>query len=975
MSFWQKIANIGTGDACNEISFPYTQPIAVFVKGSSGNIKITTTISEQIEVALYIHGINASQQLADAQIQFDSAQQRLEVISRDSQWAVHTSIDISISAPAFTTIHANTTAGNIIIVAPNCTTIDASTTAGSITINAPDCATIDANTTAGNISIYAPAASIQYHTAAGTIDIHDTAQKLTFSTPTRAPGVAGVDMQKAVAQPLTHNPTVAQVTGQTTLQSSAEKSVVYVEQVRGFLQQTVTRVKEISTQSTFLQQTVTRIKEISTQSIFLQQLVTNIKETSAHFFGNDDQMTVPGTTDQVSTEFTIGHLFSIMVATCAAFVYPMALYRSDMGEVGDQYLVMAALCIAASTFALLHFAPQIFRQISNFIGTKILLVLMVLAFFGFGFREDDFYTEFLGLGSVVFGCLLVLIVVINILRTTVATNVLQFIMKALSVFVLLMGIDAVLISVSLTDNFYVLNEMATPLTNLHSYSTFIPQYVNLYQHFPRLLDFVGLTKYPQLSINIMFVFLQFMCFVTIGIAVYLNYYFMHRRSLYVAILFTMPLFFISSRPFWEYEKSYYILQLFVYSLIPNRIFAVFGIGAICIWLLRKANESTTKMVIFGIVYGIAASIGIYQSNDFGLFAAIGVGATIIFQPFQSWIKRIILATIFMVSTLIGFGVLLVSNTEWATLNSDYLFWFQRAFAGGTGSELIRFPGNGLMVIISVFVIWFCALKVYTMLRQHATTYAQDPLMAQHFAALMFMATTSVLGLSYYINRSVMSFQGSSMYIGWGVSLFLLYQLTQRMTAHQPQQYPLRYSNLAFQVLVLLPVAIALVYTPLSSRLNQDNMAIKKIFITDPNDMVNTSEYGELHIAQITNVYTALKPITPNIAFVGAFANLVQLYTDIPAANIFDHPANVTIGAPALKIYCDQIAQMPYDIYITDQPYLCENMLLQSSDKLGILLYLRKDYEQTHPQEWQQLRDVANICLVDPNTGAVVCPTQ
>ena len=956
MSFWQKMIDIGS-DARNEISFPYTLPIAVLVKGSSGNIQITTTISEQIEVALHIHGINASQQLADTQIRFDSAQQRLEVISRDSQWAVHTSIDISISAPAFTTIHANTTAGNITISAPNCATIDASTTAGSITINAPECTTIDASTTAGNISIYAPAASIQYHTAAGTIDIHNTEQPITFSTTTRAPSVAGINVQKAVAQPLVHNTTVAQVTSQTTLQNSADKSVVYVEQVRGFLQQTVARVKEIST-----------------QSIFLQQIVTSIKETSTRFFGNDDQMTVPGTTDQVSTEFTIGHLFSIMVATCAAFVYPMALYRSDMGEVGDQYLVMAALCIAASTFAVLHFAPQIFRQISNFIGTKILLVLLVLAFFGFGFREDDFYTEFLGFGSIILGCLLVLVVGINILRNTVAATALQFSMKVLSVFVLLMGIDAVLISVSLTDNFYVLNEMATPLTNLHSYSTFIPQYVNLYQHFPRLLDFFGITEYPQLSMNIMFVFLQFMCFATIGIAVYLNYYFMHRRSLFVAILFTMPLFFISSRPFWEYEKSYYILQLFVYSLIPNRIFAVFGIGAICIWLLRKANESTTKMVIFGIFYGIAASIGIYQNNDFGLFGAIGVGAVIIFQPFQSWIKRIILATIFMVSTLIGFGVLLISNTKWATLNSDYLFWFQRAFAGGTGSELIRFPGNGLMVIISVFVVWFCALKVYTMLRRHATTYAQDPLMGQHFAALMFVATTSVLGLSYYINRSVMSFQGSSMYIGWGVSLFLLYQLTQRMTAHQPQQYPLRYSTLAFHVLVLLPVAIALVYTPLSSRLNQDNMAIKKIFITDPNDMVNTSEYSELHIAQITNAYTALKPITPNIAFVGAFANLVQLYTNIPAANIFDHPANITIGAPALKIYCDQIAQMPYDIYITDQPYLCENMLLQSSDKLGILMYLRKDYQQTHPQEWQQLRNVANICLVDPNTGAIVCPT-
>jgi hypothetical protein len=157
---------------------------------------------------------------------------------------------------------------------------------------------------------------------------------------------------------------------------------------------------------------------------FLQQTLTSIKETCTRFFGHDDQMVVPGTTDQPVAEFTIGHLFSIMVATCAAFVYPMALYRTDMSEVGDQYLVMASLCIAASTFVLLQLAPQLFRKISTFIGTKILLVLMVLAFLGLGFREDDFYTEFLGLGSVVLGCLLVLVLVIHIFRTTIAANVL-----------------------------------------------------------------------------------------------------------------------------------------------------------------------------------------------------------------------------------------------------------------------------------------------------------------------------------------------------------------------------------------------------------------------------------------------------------------------------------------------------------------------------------------------------------------------
>jgi|GEM_PF-2811615 len=963
MSLWQNPNNSDTSYIHHKLLLPYTGPIAVFVSGNSSNIQIATAISEQIEVTFNFNSVNASQQLTETQSEFSYEHQRLTVIAHENQWPVHTSIDISIKAPAFTTIDAFTATGNITINTPNCTAIHASTPAGNLTITAPNCPTIHTSTSADNLTINAPAASIQYHTVAEIIAMQPalTQVQMINITPSDIAVAAPSTIPQEIAQPLTNHvaandTAITQIPSQTLLQRITHQHAIYVAQVHNFLQRTVTV-----------------IKEASAHFVFLHQIATNITQASAHFFADDHQEPIVGTTGKPSTEFTIMHLFSIMVVTCAAFVYPMAFYRSDMSEVGDQYLVMAALCTAAATFGLLQFAPQLFHKISTHIGAKILLVLMVLAFLGFGFREDDFYTEFVGLGPVIFGCLLAVAFGITTLRSTVATNALQFGMKTLSIFVLVMGLNAVLIDVSLTDNFYVINEMVTSLTNLHSYSTFIPQYVNLYQYFPRLLDMMGITKYPQLSLHIIYVFLQFISIITIGIAVYLNYYFMHRRSLFMAILFTVPLFFISSRPFWDYERPYYVLQLFVYSLVPNRIFAVFSVGAICIWLLRKANKNLFNTMLYGCICGIIASIGVYQNNDFGLFAAIGVGAAIIFQPFQAWIKRIALATVFVVSTLIGLSVLLVTNTDWATLNSDYLFWFQRAFSTGSGSELIKFPGNGLMVIISVFVMWFCTLKLYITLRRFATIYDKDPLTAGHFATLMFVATTSVLGLSYYINHSVISFQGSSMYICWGISMFLLYQLTQRMTAQQPHQYQLRYSNLAFQLLVLLPVAIALIYTPLSSRLNQDSMAIKKIFTTDPNDMTNTPAYNELHIQHINDVYTALQPIQADVAFVGAFANLVQLYTHIPAASIFDHPANVTFGEPALRIYCNQMDKMQYDIYITDQPYTCENKNLIISDKLGIFLYLNKSYQQTHPQQWQQLRDIANICLVDPSNGATVCP--
>jgi hypothetical protein len=306
----------------------------------------------------------------------------------------------------------------------------------------------------------------------------------------------------------------------------------------------------------------------------------------------------------------------------------------------------------------------------------------------------------------------------------------------------------------------------------------------------------------------------------------------------------------------------------------------------------------------------------------------------------------------------------VLNTDWPTLYTSYLFWFQRTFASGFGALPIQFPGNGLMIIISIITLWFCTLNVYLILLKHASTYAKDHLISSHFALLMFMITTTVLTISYYINRSAISFQGSSMYIGLGISVFLLYQLIMRMTMHQPQQSFLSYSNIAFQLLVLFPVAIALVYTPLYSRLDHNSMSINQIITKNTSDITNTPEYKALHIKQVQNIYTALQPLKMKVAFAGRYANLVELYTNIPSVNAFDEPS-INISKNALNIYCAQINQMPYDITFVDylKKYKCENLILLISQKINGAVYLRRNFATNYPQQWRQMNEI--LC---PNVG-------
>jgi len=169
MSFWQKVVNIGTNETRHD-TFPYTQPITLVVTGNSGDIEISTSTGTDIEVTLHSHGMNAAKQLADIQVRYDSESHRLEVSAPEAKWALLTSVDVTINAPAYMTINTTTAAGDIDIDA-TATTIHCHTTAGDIDVHGAAAQELTLTTTAGDIAVAHAAHQNKFQSTAGDIEV------------------------------------------------------------------------------------------------------------------------------------------------------------------------------------------------------------------------------------------------------------------------------------------------------------------------------------------------------------------------------------------------------------------------------------------------------------------------------------------------------------------------------------------------------------------------------------------------------------------------------------------------------------------------------------------------------------------------------------------------------------------------------------------------------------------------------------
>jgi hypothetical protein len=241
--------------------------------------------------------------------------------------------------------------------------------AGNITINAPECTAIHTSTTTGTLSINSPVAVITYHTP-----VAPSTTPVAPSTTPVAPSTTPVAPSTTVDQP-----------SQTSLRAYFEWFTTRVSTLSSSLLATID-------QGTPKNSVADQPSQTSLLTYF-QLLITRIKTLASSAFTTTNQGT-PDISGTATSPLSIGYLFSLFVGLSTAFVYPLAWYRTDMSEDSDKFLILVAVCVIGITYLLIHYLPAVVYRFSTHIGSKIALVLFVLVFFGIGFLEENFETDF-----------------------------------------------------------------------------------------------------------------------------------------------------------------------------------------------------------------------------------------------------------------------------------------------------------------------------------------------------------------------------------------------------------------------------------------------------------------------------------------------------------------------------------------------------------------------------------------------------
>ena len=465
---------------------------------------------------------------------------------------------------------------------------------------------------------------------------------------------------------------------------------------------------------------------------------------------------------------------------------------------------------------------------------------------------------------------------------------------------------------------YVLNEIIAPVVGHWPYVDYIPQYQTFYGFL--LLPFSGGKSAAELS-NLALISLTILCYLTIAIGIYLAWIALNRRSIWIATLIVVPFTCLTQFP---HRVGYLGSIAALLSGLSIRILPGLLLIGLTLWVLARKPKIEKSFSLPFLIVGIAAGLVAWQSQDFGIAAVAAILSMVLFggslTKALNWRKSIIV----LLGVLIGLGIYpIVGIVNGRHINLNYFMFFDRQFGSGFGAEGIKTPGPVLFILPLLIFLVVSHFMVLTQVRKSSNF----NLAAWRSAVLGGgMAVWSLLGFTYYLNRSYASGQMQVLFLPISISLAAL--IGHIYNEELNPSWSVLGDSSKFKNLLNLKnstsrwsLGLALIITiPVASVLLSPNPAIELNRISTGNKVARWPKPSVLQSIADANgakIYAAKNHLT--LGFFGASSQYVQKETGVRSMDLLNSPLDLYMSKNTVVVSCEYLFKInPDSLIVSDE---------------------------------------------------------
>ncbi|CAN2224061.1 hypothetical protein MCEMKE26_01300 [Candidatus Nanopelagicaceae bacterium] len=456
---------------------------------------------------------------------------------------------------------------------------------------------------------------------------------------------------------------------------------------------------------------------------------------------------------------------------------------------------------------------------------------------------------------------------------------------------------------------YVINEIIAPLNGYWPYSDFIPQYQTFYGFF--LKPFVSSMNASQIS-DVIYLALTFITYLTIVLGVFIAWLALNRSSLVLAVGLVVPFTALTQFPT---REGYLGSIASLLSGLSIRVFPGLLLLMVTIYVLNSHRAQTTKKRFIALaIVGVFSGLVAWQSQDFGLAAAITTILTVAFASSPKLIDFKSVAAV-MAGLIPGFLIYpMAGAVSGHPINFDYFLFFARQFGSGFGAERMRTPGP-VLVILPLIVL----LVVVHAITLHKSKNALE-VNAELFNSSLIGLTFSIwsfAGFTYYLNRSYASGQMQILFLTIAVSLAALVGVVVKaLDGDLPKGFLLSKTNRNSKNFAWM-LTLAIVFSiPFSTLVLTPNPAVELARIDEGS---STPRWPKATIlASVEDARAASKFAKANglkLGFFGASAAYVEKETGVQSLSILNSPFDLGMSQQTIQVSCEYIAKINPDVIV------------------------------------------------------------